>query len=221
MFEKNKKLSHFLENIAMRISPLLIPGLIREVISRSAAYFVDPMEGGRVGIEDRVRGVLYASQFKARGLRVGRDVRFEEKRNMQISEQVTFYGPMCISAAGPKGDVRVGERTHIDRYSVLYGQGGLKIGSKCAIAAGVIIYTQTNQYNAYPELPIVEQGTRYAPVIIGDDVWIGAGSIILPGVTIGDHAVVGAGSVVTRDIAPATSVVGTPAQPIKTRSIQK
>ena len=50
---------------------------------------------------------------------------------------------------------------------------------------------------------------------IGDDVWIGAGAIILPGVTIGEGAVVGAGAVVTKDIPPFAIVVGNPAKIIR------
>jgi acetyltransferase-like isoleucine patch superfamily enzyme len=52
-------------------------------------------------------------------------------------------------------------------------------------------------------------------IVIEDDAWIGAGSIILPGVTIGEGAVVGAGAVVTKDVAPYTVAVGVPARPIK------
>ena len=100
---------------------------------------------------------------------------------------------------------------------MLYGQGGLKIGEGCAIASGVSIYSQTNQYDAQPGVAIIQQGTRYAKVEIGDDVWIGAGAVIVPGVCIGNHAVVGAGSVVTRNVETATVVVGSPARPIKKR----
>jgi acetyltransferase-like isoleucine patch superfamily enzyme len=54
-----------------------------------------------------------------------------------------------------------------------------------------------------------------AKIVIEDDVWIGAGSIILPGVTVGEGAVVGAGAVVTKDVPPYTVAVGVPARPIK------
>ena len=49
------------------------------------------------------------------------------------------------------------------------------------------------------------------PVRIGNDVWIGGGAIILPGITIGDGAIVGAGSVVTRDVGAGATVAGNPA----------
>jgi maltose O-acetyltransferase len=53
------------------------------------------------------------------------------------------------------------------------------------------------------------------PITIGDDVWIGGGAIILPGVTVGNGATVGAGSVVTRDVAPSTVVAGNPARVVR------
>lgn len=53
------------------------------------------------------------------------------------------------------------------------------------------------------------------PIVIGNNVWIGAGAIVLPGVTIGDNAVVGAGSVVTKNVEANTVVAGDPAKPIK------
>jgi acetyltransferase-like isoleucine patch superfamily enzyme len=56
---------------------------------------------------------------------------------------------------------------------------------------------------------------KAAPIIIGDDVWIGFGAIILKGVTIGKGAIVAAGALVTRDVAPFTIVAGNPAKEVK------
>lgn len=53
------------------------------------------------------------------------------------------------------------------------------------------------------------------PIKIGNDVWVGGGAIILPGVTVGDGSTVGAGSVVTRDVEPYTVVAGNPARTIR------
>lgn len=58
-----------------------------------------------------------------------------------------------------------------------------------------------------------------APVHVGDDVWIGASTFILPGITISDHAIVGAGSVVTKDVPVGAIVAGNPARVVKYREI--
>ena len=68
------------------------------------------------------------------------------------------------------------------------------------------------QFNAPPRLTASNAGM---PITIGNDVWIGGNSTILPGVTIGDGAVVAAGAVVTKDVEPNTIVGGVPAKVIK------
>jgi maltose O-acetyltransferase len=69
------------------------------------------------------------------------------------------------------------------------------------------------------DIPMREQGAPdRRPIIIGDDVWIGAKTIILPGVCVGSHSIIGAGSVVTKDVAPYSIIGGSPAKLIKMRS---
>lgn len=93
----------------------------------------------------------------------------------------------------------------------------VRIGARCLIGADVMIF-DTDFHNHQPE------GRRYArpdwaaisrPTIIGDDVFIGARSIVAKGVTIGDGAIVGAGSVVVSDVPPRAVVGGNPARQIK------
>ena len=88
----------------------------------------------------------------------------------------------------------------------------IRIGDKALIAPNVQIYTAFHPTNAKDRFGEPgEDGTfefcktRTAPVTIGDNVWIGGGAILMPGVTIGDNVVIGAGSVVTKDI-PSDSV---------------
>jgi acetyltransferase-like isoleucine patch superfamily enzyme len=64
---------------------------------------------------------------------------------------------------------------------------------------------------------VIDQPVRFAPVKIGDDVWIGARAVILPGVTIGSRCVVAAGAVVKSDVPDGTIVAGVPARPVGTR----
>ena len=72
-----------------------------------------------------------------------------------------------------------------------------------------------NHNFAEKDLRIDEQGVSTNPVTIGDDIWIGANAVILPGVHIGSHCVVAAGAVVTKDVPPHSLVAGVPAKVIK------
>ena len=78
------------------------------------------------------------------------------------------------------------------------------------IASHVVITSR-----AHPIAPPRFGVTEDNPVTIGDDVWIGAGAIVLPGVTVGNGAVIAAGAVVTRTVAPFTVVAGVPAESIR------
>jgi len=95
--------------------------------------------------------------------------------------------------------------------------GPLKIGKYVMMGPDVMIYTANHEI-CNLEIPMLLQGeTPKEAVTIEDDVWIGARSIILPGVTINKGAVVAAGAVVTKDVEPYTIVGGNPARVIKRR----
>jgi maltose O-acetyltransferase len=89
--------------------------------------------------------------------------------------------------------------------------GGITIGKKTLIAPGVHIYTARHPLELAERL----QWEDVAPVVIGDNCWIGGHVTILPGVTIGDRSVIGAGAVVTKDIPPDCLAVGNPARVVK------
>ncbi len=170
------------------------------------------------GTEAVLRGWLRVHEHRGPAARIGRRVELVGPRDRFVfGEGVALHGNAYLNANGAAGSIRIGAGSHVDQFCVLYGQGGLAIGARCAIAAGVIVYTQTNQFDAAPLAPIVEQPVRYAPVGIGDDVWIGARAVILPGVTIGDHAVIAAGAVVREDVPAWTIVAGVPARVIGDR----
>jgi acetyltransferase-like isoleucine patch superfamily enzyme len=174
------------------------------------------------GSRGRFRGWLTFPSRSDRRLSIGPHCTFFGKHNIQLAESVTFHGNAFINAGGgEQGFVRIGRNTHIDQFCTLYGIGGLSIGADCAIASGVIIYTQTNQYASDPEAKIVDQPVIYKPVVIGDDVWIGAGAVILPGVNVGSHSIIAAGGVVRHDVAEWTIVGGVPAKVIGNRRTGK
>ncbi|WP_145274031.1 acyltransferase [Planctomycetes bacterium SV_7m_r] len=79
------------------------------------------------------------------------------------------------------------------------------------------VFITDHQHRVDSMIPIAEQGCEQRPVVIGDDVWIGTGAVILPGVTIGSGAVIGAGAIVNQDI-PANQIwAGVPARMIRHR----
>ena len=106
----------------------------------------------------------------------------------------------------------IGANVYFDEYS----SNMIKVGKNCFITAGCIILTHQRDLSKYGKgkfvknFPLVSQ-----PVIISDNVHIGMGSIILPGVTIGEGAIVAAGSVVSKDVPAYTLVAGVPARILK------
>jgi acetyltransferase-like isoleucine patch superfamily enzyme len=113
--------------------------------------------------------------------------------------------------------IDAGKNLHVSAGAVLYGRGGLKIGDDVMIGHYATIYSSQHQWDRDPSLPMIHQGHRSAPVTIGDDVWIGAHVVVLPGVSIATGTVVAAGSVVNRDTTPYSIVAGAPAKQVGER----
>jgi acetyltransferase-like isoleucine patch superfamily enzyme len=89
--------------------------------------------------------------------------------------------------------------------------GGLTIGDDVMIGPKVTLVT-----SGHPVAPAERfKGVVMKPIVIGNNVWIGAAATVLPGVTIGDGAVVAAGAVVSRDVPPNTMAAGVPARVVK------
>ena len=114
------------------------------------------------------------------------------------------------------GWITIGAHCTVNCYAVLYGHGGLQIGDDVRIAPHVMIMPMNHSF-ANPQVPIRKQEIQALGVRIEDDVWLGAGAIVLDGVTIGKGSVIGAGAVVTRDIPPYSVAVGVPAKVVKKR----
>lgn len=105
--------------------------------------------------------------------------------------------------------------------------GDVTIGKECLLAPNIFISSTSHVHDRYAGVNIREQERRIAredflahynkPIEIGDDVWIGANAVIMPGVKIESHAIVGANSVVTKDVPLGAIVVGGPAKIIKFR----
>jgi acetyltransferase-like isoleucine patch superfamily enzyme len=114
--------------------------------------------------------------------------------------------------------IRIGNNSAVGSQSYLGGQGGITIGNDVIIGPQVQIFSENHNYDD-PLTVIRKQGESRKGVVIGNNCWIGAGSIILDGVHIADGCVIAAGSVVTKSITANSVVAGVPAKVIKPRSL--
>ena len=131
-------------------------------------------------------------------------------RRFRLGRKSVIESYCCINNA--VGDVTIGDHTRVGIHCTVIGP--VCIGNHVNLAQGITV-TALNHNFADSNRIIDEQGISTKPVVIGDDVWIGANAVILPGVTIGRHVVVAAGAVVTKDVPDYSLVAGVPAKEIK------
>jgi acetyltransferase-like isoleucine patch superfamily enzyme len=158
----------------------------------------------------RLLAPLY--QHRGRGSKIYCSVRMDTPpyRRFSLGRRSVVESYCCINNA--VGDVVIGDHTRIGIHCTVIGP--VTIGSHVNLAQGITVTALNHNFND-PSLRIDEQGVSTKAVVIGDDVWIGANAVILPGVTIGSHVVVAAGAVVTKDVPANTLVGGVPAKIIK------
>lgn len=118
------------------------------------------------------------------------------------------------------GTIQLGDHCSVNPFCVLYGHGNLKIGNAVRIATSCVIIPSNHNFDDISK-PIYLQGNSSQGIHIEDDVWIGAGTKILDGVTIGRGSVIGAGSVVTKNVAELTVAAGNPARFLRRRGDKK
>jgi len=133
----------------------------------------------------------------------------DEKPGIDIANEVSVQENVLINAN--RGFVSIGHGSWVGPGSVISGNGGVDIGENVMIASHCAINTVSHNY-CRTDIPMRDQGLSCDPVLIGDDVWIGIGAIILQGIRIGHGSIIGAGAVVTRDIPPFSIAMGTPAR---------
>lgn len=127
------------------------------------------------------------------------------------------YIPRNVSFRFPK-NIELGSDIALGPFVRLWASENARItiGAHALFGPGVTIITANHGFEARDEF-IKQQPQRERDVRIGEDVWIGANAVILPGVTIGDGAIVSAGAVVNRDVEAFAIVGGVPARTIGTR----
>lgn len=134
---------------------------------------------------------------------------------VRCGEGLLIYPDQHMETHG-EGEIVLGDRVVISSGTHLVAYAGIYIGQGSMIGE----YTSIRDANHTREVGRTLRDSVHdaKPIVIGSEVWIGRGAVILGGVTIGDGATVGANAVVTRDVAPGATVAGVPAVPIQRRS---
>lgn len=106
-------------------------------------------------------------------------------------------------------NIRLGDGVFLNYGCIILDVVAVTIGAGTQIGPGVQILTADHPRDAAARATGAEWGR---PIVIGRNVWIGGGALLLPGITVGDDAIIGAGSVVTRDVRAGATVAGNPAR---------
>lgn len=131
--------------------------------------------------------------------------------DVKIGKRFSMRGPLlgCELGAQPGASIEIGDRVFINQGATVVAFKHIEIGNDTLIGEFSAIY-DSNHHGLDPDHP-----TRSAPIIIGNNVWLSRGVIVLPGSKIGDHTVVAANSVVKGDLPPCVLAAGNPAQVVR------
>lgn len=162
--------------------------------------------------------VLWSRWLLRRCARVGRLPRVYGKLRLiswgrvTVGDKLLLMGTLvpCELVAQPGGELEIGDNVFINYGVSISAHQRVHIGNRCQIGNWSIL--MDNDYHATTD---AHKPSASAPIILEDEVWLGARVIVLKGVTIGHGAVIGAGSVVTRDVPPRTLAVGAPARVVR------
>ncbi|MGW7270703.1 sugar O-acetyltransferase [Streptomyces sp. NPDC054864] len=126
-----------------------------------------------------------------------------------VGEGVEVRPPLYVDYGS---NITIGARTFVNYHLTALDVARITIGEDCQIGPNVQLLTPT-----HPVEPQLRRDKLEAalPITIGDNVWLGGGVIVCPGVTIGNNSVVGAGAVVTKDVPADVVAVGNPARPVR------
>jgi acetyltransferase-like isoleucine patch superfamily enzyme len=117
-----------------------------------------------------------------------------------------------LVSASPGAVVEVGPRGRLGTGSMVSAQQRVVLGEGTRVGEYVAIRDHDHVHDA--QHPLVDSHFTRAPIVLGENVWVGSKATIVAGVTIGDHALVAANAVVTRDVKPGERVGGVPARPL-------
>jgi maltose O-acetyltransferase len=134
--------------------------------------------------------------------------------DLAVSKDSTIQGGLYVVGT----HLTIGRGTTINYQCTIDCRAEVRIGARCGIAFGVSLITASHEWDD----PQRRAGAEtYAPIRIGDGVWIGSNAVVLPGVSIGDGCVIGAGAVVTKDCEPNGFYAGVPARLVRQLPVSK
>lgn len=167
-----------------------------------------PYDAGDADLRDgRARAVGLTVAINAEPDRDRRSVLVNQLVNAVDGDAVIMPGFFCDYGV----NIHLGARAFADANCVFLDCAEIRIDDNFQAGPGVQLLTPEHPLDA-----VARRGEETArPIVIGDDVWIGGGAIVLAGVTIGDRSVIGAGAVVTRDVPSDVVVVGNPARIVR------
>jgi acetyltransferase-like isoleucine patch superfamily enzyme len=130
---------------------------------------------------------------------------------VQIGRRFVVGGRVarCEIGAAPHARLKIGERVLINQGTTIVATRSIEVGDDAQIGDFTAVY-DSNYHRLDPDHPV-----QCAPVVIGANVWLGRGVLVLPGSHVGDHTVVAAGSVVRGDLPPCVLAAGNPAQVVR------
>ncbi|RBM11940.1 sugar O-acetyltransferase [Streptomyces sp. PT12] len=160
---------------------------------------------------DALRGARLAERFNATGA-ADRAVRLAALTELlgEVGEGVEVRPPLQVDYGY---QISIGPRTFVNCGAVMLDVARITIGADVQIGPNVQLLTPTHPVDPEPRR---QKWEAAKPITIGDNVWLGGGVIVCPGVTIGENTVVGAGAVVTRDLPPNVVAMGNPARVSRT-----
>lgn len=148
---------------------------------------------------------------------IGKRVEIACPRNISLGDEIYIVDGAILRACD--GRLVIGNRFAINGNARIIADcdGEVIIGNEVMIGPNAVIRASNHGHERH-DVSIWEQGQTGGKIVIGDDVWIAANVVILPGVTIGSHSIIAAGAVVTKDVTAYSIVAGVPAKLIAKRN---
>jgi acetyltransferase-like isoleucine patch superfamily enzyme len=157
---------------------------------------------------------LAKRQAFARGPMHGNVLQMLLERRLEIGPHAYFEPGVWLTSES--GRISIGGGSLLNLNVMVAAVHEVTIGEHCMLANGCLVTDGNHRFDD-PEVPVPWQGfTSKGPVMIGDNVWLGANVVVTSGVTIGRRSVIGANSVVTEDVPPHSIAAGAPAKVLKT-----